>query len=151
MISKIRHANGNFQAVKQDIEFVAIHDAARPCLVDPWIDSVFSAAEKSGAAILATPITGTLKRSQNGKLIAETVDRSQLWQAFTPQMFRLGMLLDALQAAVSAEVLVTDESPAIERQGYHPTLVEGHTDNLKITRAEDLSLAALYLTHQLSD
>ena len=132
--------------------WVLVHDAARPCVRVADVNYMFSVlGEHPVGGILAAPVRDTLKRAGSDGAIAETVDRSQLWQAFTPQMFRLGMLIDALQAAVNAEVLVTDESQAIERQGHHPVLVEGHTDNLKITRAEDLSLAALYLKHQLSD
>jgi 2-C-methyl-D-erythritol 4-phosphate cytidylyltransferase len=69
--------------VRDDIEFVAVHDAARPCLADKWIDAVFAAAEKSGAAILANPVSATLKRA-DGKAppsVAETVDRTRLWEA----------------------------------------------------------------------
>ena len=73
------------EKVNAEAEYIAIHDAARPCIADAWISEVFSAAEKSGAAILATQVTGTLKRSPAGKTIDETVSREGLWEAQTPQ------------------------------------------------------------------
>ena len=78
----------------------------------------------------------------------ETVERSHLWHAFTPQMFRYGVLRDALKGALEAGIPVTDEASAIEWAGFRPLMVEGHADNLKITRPEDLSLAAYYLAQQ---
>jgi len=74
-----------------------------------------------------------------------TVDRRQLWHALTPQMFRVGVLRSALRAAVAAGVTVTDDASAMEQAGFQPRLVEGHADNLKITRPEDLALAEFYL------
>lgn len=127
------------ESVKPEIEYVAIHDAARPCLVDPWIDSVFSAAQKSGAAILATPVTGTLKRSQDGKAIKETVDRSHLWQAQTPQVFRRDLLIESY--AKLGNVKPTDDAQAVELAGHKVTIVEGSPMNLKITTRDDLKMA----------
>ncbi len=74
--------------VRPDVDFVAVHDAARPCLATEWIDQVFAAAETSGAAILAIPVSGTLKRVGNDRRIVETVSRAGLWEAQTPQVFR---------------------------------------------------------------
>src|SRR5688572_5158792 len=81
--------------VKPDCDYVAIHDAARPCLADVWIDRVFEQAEKTGAAILAIPISGTIKRSKDGRTIQESVPREGLWEAQTPQVFRRDLLLEA--------------------------------------------------------
>src|SRR5262245_26606292 len=78
--------------VKEGIEFVAVHDAARPCIVDPWIDDVFAAAERDGAAILATSVQATLKKVDQQKHITATVDRDGLWEAQTPQVFRRELL-----------------------------------------------------------
>jgi 2-C-methyl-D-erythritol 4-phosphate cytidylyltransferase len=90
------------------------------------------------------PVADTLKRAQAGQRIAETVPREGLWQAQTPQMFRHGLLLKALEAAGSE---VTDEASAIERMGLQPRLVEGDVRNLKVTYPRDLELAALILEH----
>ena len=79
--------------VRPDIDFVAVHDAARPCLANEWIDKVFAAAEKTGAAMLAIPVRGTLKRVRAG-VIVETVDRQDLWEAQTPQVYRRQCVLD---------------------------------------------------------
>jgi len=81
--------------VKPEVEFVCIHDAARPCLADVWIDDVFRAAEKSGAAILAIPVSATLKRVGSDRKIQETVARDGLWEAQTPQVFRRDLLMEA--------------------------------------------------------
>lgn len=78
------------EKVRDDVDFVAVHDAVRPCLADVWIDQVFAAAAKSGAATLATPVVGTLKKSADGKQTTETVARDGLWEAQTPQVFRRG-------------------------------------------------------------
>ncbi len=125
--------------VREDLEYVAVHDAARPCLVDAWIDQVFAAAEKSGAAILANPVVGTLKRSVDGKSIGETVPRDGLWEAQTPQVFRRELLLKAY--AQHGKLNPTDESQAVERLGHAVTLVENSRMNLKITTRDDLRLA----------
>ena len=126
--------------VKPNIDFVAIHDAARPCLADEWIDKVFAAAEQSGAAILAIPIIGTLKRVRSGKTIEETVDRENLWEAQTPQVFRRQLLLDAY--AKCASTPSTDDAQLVERFGHSITIVLGSPINLKITTKEDLRLAS---------
>lgn len=125
--------------VRPEIEYIAVHDAARPCLVDEWIDQVFEAAQKSGAAILATPISATIKRSADGKAIDETVTRTGLWEAQTPQVFRRQLLLDAY--ARRGPLNPTDEAQAVEKLGHKVILVPGSRLNLKITTREDLRLA----------
>lgn len=127
--------------VRDGIDFVAVHDAARPCLADKWIDAVFAGAEKSGAAILAAPISATLKRS-DGKTppsVAETVDRSQLWEAQTPQVFRRDLLNKAYASRGGAKT--TDDSLLVEKLGVPVTLVESSPLNVKITTKDDLRLA----------
>ena len=125
--------------VKDDIDYIAVHDAARPCIANEWIDNVFAAAEKSGAAILAIPIAGTIKRVANGN-IEETVPRANLWEAQTPQVFERKLLLDAY--AKRGESPATDDAELVERLGKPVTIVEGSPVNLKITTKEDLRLAA---------
>jgi 2-C-methyl-D-erythritol 4-phosphate cytidylyltransferase len=127
--------------VRDDIQFVAVHDAARPCVADKWVDAVFAAAEKSGAAILASPVSATLKRA-DGKAppsVAETVDRTRLWEAQTPQVFRRDLLNKAYAARQGASV--SDDSLLVEQMGVPVTLVESSPLNLKITTKDDLRLA----------
>ena len=125
--------------VKSDIDFVAVHDAARPCLANEWIDRVFEAAEKSDAAILAIPVRGTVKRVSKGGIIEETMVRENLWEAQTPQVFRRQLLLDAY--AQQGDLVATDEAQLVEQMGHPVTVVHGSPINLKITTKEDLRLA----------
>lgn len=125
--------------IEPDVEFVCIHDAARPCIVDEWITNVFEAAEKSGAAILAIPVAGTLKRVRAGQTIEATVPREGLWEAQTPQVFRRDLLLKAYAARGTKPA--TDDAELVERLGHPVTVLTGSTLNLKITTREDLRLA----------
>ena len=118
------------------------HDAARPCIADAWIDKVFAAAATSGAAILAQPVSATLKRtnaSGGTRSIVETVDRADLWEAHTPQVFRRDLLNKAYAARGGASA--TDDAQLVERLGAPVTLVESSTLNIKITTKDDLRLA----------
>ena len=90
-----RFGRGRLGPGEAEADFVCVHDAARPCLTDAWIDEIFAAAEKTGAAIFAIPVTGTLKRVGGDRKIEETVARDGLWEAQTPQVFRRQLLLDA--------------------------------------------------------
>lgn len=134
--------------VQGDIDFVAVHDAARPCLADEWIDAVFAAATSSGAAILATPIQGTVKRIGKDQQITETVPRGGLWEAQTPQVFRKQLLIDAYSRINGQTVngtLVTDDAQAVELLGHTVTVVAGSPLNIKITTKADLRFAAAAL------
>jgi len=122
-----------------EIDIVAIHDAARPCLATEWIDRVFAAGAKTGAAILATPVVSTLKRVGPDHVIRETVDRTGLWEAQTPQVFSRSLLERAFAAATGRPA--TDEAGLIEALGHPVTVVPGSPINLKITSREDLRLA----------
>ncbi|MDZ4728784.1 MAG: 2-C-methyl-D-erythritol 4-phosphate cytidylyltransferase [Xanthomonadales bacterium] len=137
-----------------EAEWVLVHDAARPCLsadaLNRLIEWVMSDAPKNTGhgAILAVPVSDTLKQaSEDGQIIA-TVDRSTLWAAQTPQLFRLKDLLDSLTAALQFGPLPSDEAQAMERCGHPVHLVEGSVDNIKITRAEDLAIAEAILLRQ---
>lgn len=125
--------------VKPEIDFVAVHDAARPCIADEWITRVFEAAEKTDAAMLAVPVAGTLKRVAADGTIEETVPRANLWEAQTPQVFRRTLLLEAY--AKRAGFQATDDAQLVERIGVKVTVVQGSPINLKITTHEDLRLA----------
>ncbi|PIE41383.1 MAG: 2-C-methyl-D-erythritol 4-phosphate cytidylyltransferase [Gammaproteobacteria bacterium] len=135
-----------------DSDWVLVHDVARPCVRVADIERLMQiTASQQNGGILATPVRDTLKRSgktgsgENKNTVAATVDRSNLWHALTPQLFRVGELTAALQGALQAGVTVTDEASAIEWQGGTPLLVEGHPDNIKITHPNDLPLALLFL------
>lgn len=128
-------------------DWVLVHDAARPCLrsedLDYLIDEV-TRADQGG--ILAVPVRDTMKQSEdNGRHIFRTIDRSHLWHALTPQMFRLGELRQAIENALNDGFVVTDEASAMEHAGQRPLLIQGHADNIKITMPEDLALAEFYL------
>ncbi len=125
--------------VKPEADFIAVHDAARPCIVDEWITQIFEAAEKNGAAIPAIPVTGTLKSVGAGRQIEETVSRENVWLAQTPQVFRREMLLDAY--AKREGFVATDDAQLVERLGEKVTIVPGSPLNLKITTQDDLRLA----------
>jgi 2-C-methyl-D-erythritol 4-phosphate cytidylyltransferase len=131
------------EKLSPEIEYVAIHDAARPCLVEAWIDAVFAAAVKTGAAILGCPVTSTLKRVSDNQTITETVARDQLWEAQTPQVFRRKLLLDAY--ARRGNFPATDDAQLVERIGHAVSVVTGSNMNLKITTKDDLRLASAIL------
>jgi 2-C-methyl-D-erythritol 4-phosphate cytidylyltransferase len=142
---------------RQDNAWVAVHDVARPCLSYDDLDKLFSALENyNEGGILATLVRDTMKRGsvhveaavqEFASCIDHTVDRDQLWHALTPQMFPLNSLLNNLQSALTKGFEVTDEASAMEYAGAKPKLVSGRSDNLKITRPEDLKLAEFYLNN----
>lgn len=128
--------------------WVLVHDAARPCLhIDDLSRLLAIAATSTVGGILAAPVRDTMKRAEPGKqAIAHTVDREALWHALTPQLFPLELLRDCLVRALNEGATITDEASALEYCGFHPELVMGRSDNIKVTRPEDLALAAFYLT-----
>jgi 2-C-methyl-D-erythritol 4-phosphate cytidylyltransferase len=133
-------------------DWVLVHDAARPCVRRADITRLVDGLkDQPVGGLLGMPVRDTMKRTDADGVIHETVDRENLWHAFTPQMFRVGMLHDALSRALAAGVLVTDEASAMEWAGHRPVMVAGSPDNLKITRPEDLALAAFYLEAQAGE
>jgi 2-C-methyl-D-erythritol 4-phosphate cytidylyltransferase len=130
-------------------DWVLVHDAARPCI---HMQSILHLIEQVKGhpvgGILGVPVSDTLKQV-NGSAIDATVDRRLLWQAQTPQMFRLGLLRDCLERGLAEGKLITDESSALESYGYQPLMVQGRSDNIKITRPEDLAIAAMLLQQQI--
>jgi 2-C-methyl-D-erythritol 4-phosphate cytidylyltransferase len=130
-------------------DWVLVHDAARPCVRRTDIDKMIVALSgHEVGGLLAVPVRDTMKRVNTHGDVIETVDRGGLWHALTPQMFRLDALTRAIEAAVSDGLGVTDEASAMEYAGFVPRVVEGSVDNIKITRREDLHLAALYIQAQ---
>ena len=123
-------------------DWLLVHDAARPCLPVKDLDKLMREIEGDEVGgILALPVADTVKRVSQEKILA-TEDRSQLWLAQTPQMFRCGLLAEALK---SAQAAVTDEAGAVEQMGLQPRLVAGSRENIKVTFAEDLMIAEAIL------
>jgi len=130
-------------------DWVLVHDAARPCICHDDIDKLITAViAHSVGGILGVPVTDTIKRVNEHRQIIATVNRSGLWHAQTPQMFRLDQLMEAIRHAIDVNAPVTDEASAVELRGLSPLMVEGHRDNIKITEPQDLVHAALYLEKQ---
>ncbi len=125
-----------------ECQWVLVHDAARPCLAEDLLDTLIREGLRTvDGAILAVPVSDTLKSSGDGESIERTVDRSDLWAAQTPQLFPLLELLKNLSVAMRFGRAPTDEAEAMERAGLRPRLVCGSSANLKITRPDDLLLA----------
>lgn len=130
-------------------DWVLVHDAARPCLSRADLDRLVDALrDHPVGGLLGVPVRDTMKRSGADGSIVATVERAGLWHAFTPQMFRLGLLANALRAAVAAGAPVTDEAAAVERAGLVPRIVEGSFGNIKVTQPQDLALAEFFLGRQ---
>jgi len=140
--SRFESVRNALARVKSDVDLVAIHDAARPLIVRPWIDAVFAAAEASGAAIPAVPLTSTIK-SVAHKQIEKTVPRDGLWAAQTPQVFRRQLLLDAYAAWSGGAA--TDDAEVVETFGLPVSVVQGWPVNIKITTQSDLKMAEALL------
>lgn len=134
----------------RDDDWIMVHDAARPCFTASDLASLKRelAAHPVGG-LLAIPLADTLKRALEANShvthVDATIDRDGLWRAATPQVFRFGVLLRALESALSAGRMPTDEAQAIEWSGQRPRLVAGRADNIKVTTADDLVLAAAIL------
>lgn len=131
-------------------DWVLVHDVARPCVRLADITKLIAMLQTDPVGgILANPVRDTIKQcAEDGVSIAATVPRSRLWQALTPQMFRFGLLRQALMQAAQQQAVVTDEASALELLGYQPRLVAGAHDNIKITFPEDLALAEYLLGQQ---
>ncbi|MFZ2311176.1 MAG: 2-C-methyl-D-erythritol 4-phosphate cytidylyltransferase [Methylobacter sp.] len=130
-----------------DNDWVLVHDAARPCITTTDIQYLIdSLVNDDVGGILALSSPDTLKSVQ-GNCITETLDRSHIWRALTPQMFRYGMLKIALEET-EGNPAITDDASALELKGLQPKIVEGRPDNIKITRPEDLPLAQFYMEQQ---
>jgi 2-C-methyl-D-erythritol 4-phosphate cytidylyltransferase len=125
--------------VRSDIDFVAVHDAARPLIVKEWVDAIFAAAEKSGAAIPGLAPSNSLKRVGPDRTVKETVPREGIWQAQTPQVFRRQLLLDAF--AQRGQLPATDEAQLVENFGHPVTVIDGWPMNIKITTFADFKMA----------
>lgn len=130
-----------------DKDWVLVHDAVRPCVRRSDIEKLIEqTSDSESGGLLALPVRDTMKRQGNTASVSETVNREGLWHALTPQLFPFRLLRQALLEATEQGAVLTDESSAMEYAGYSPILVQGHEDNIKITRPDDLRLAEIYLT-----
>lgn len=138
-------ANGLLASELEPDDWVLVHDAARPCLTQAHLAKLIAELRDDPVGgILAVPVADTLKRADARQRIAFTEPRENLWQAQTPQMFRAGLLAEALNTAKN----VTDEASAIEALGLQPKLVEGDSSNFKVTYPQDIVLAELLLSRK---
>ena len=134
----------------EENDWVLVHDAVRPCVrlsdINLLIESLSGKDEVGG--ILACPQHDTMKKVNEKLQVEETVDRSNLWRALTPQMFKYIELKNALNNALDQNKTITDECSAMELMGFKPKIIEGASDNIKITTKKDLSLARLIIQQQ---
>ncbi|MCJ8512726.1 2-C-methyl-D-erythritol 4-phosphate cytidylyltransferase [Acinetobacter lwoffii] len=148
-VNSVLNALTYLSQIASEDEWVLVHDAARPCVgLDCLQQLVNTAITNDQAAILAIPVRDTLKRVVTNFDIEETVDRSMLWQAQTPQMAKLGVLKRAIEQALQDGATITDEASALEHIGEQVSVVQGRSDNIKITYPDDLELAKLILQAQ---
>jgi 2-C-methyl-D-erythritol 4-phosphate cytidylyltransferase len=134
--------------IKPEADLVAIHDAVRPCLTEELINNVFARAAKTGAALLALPISETVKRVDDQNQVQETLTRRGLWLAQTPQVFRRDWLEAAYASRGKLGKTITDDAQLLEAAGHSVTVVEGAPSNIKITTRGDLALAEAILKSQ---
>lgn len=129
----------------QKDNFILVHDAARPCVREEDISRLIELGVAAGGGLLAAPLRDTLKRADPNGFSMATEPREARWRALTPQLFRHGELVAALESAQAASVVVTDEAMAMERAGHRPLLVEGAESNIKVTTPADMMLAEFLL------
>lgn len=127
--------------VSPDAEYIAVHDAVRPCTSVEQIDAVFAEVTKTGAAILAAPMVGTVKRVSGSMVIEQTERREGLYEAQTPQVFRKDVLIQAYQRLGDKRNTVTDDAEVVELSGHPVSIVVSDPTNLKVTTKADITLA----------
>lgn len=148
----VLNALRSLQSFADPRDWLLVHDVARPCLRHADLDKLLSGLQDSAVGgLLGGPAADTMKRTASDGLVTETVSRDNLWRAYTPQMFRFGLLMKALEGALAAGVLITDEASAIEFAGLRPQMIRGQDDNIKLTYPRDLELAALFLQRILKE
>jgi len=146
----VRNALNFLQDRLQKNDYILVHDAARPCLDNNDLQKIYSALKTTDAGVvLADRLSDTVKRDDGDGAVLKTVPRTGLWRALTPQVFPQQLLTKALQKAHNENIAdITDESSAVEHLGLSPVLVQGNSNNIKVTTAGDLQLASLILKAQ---
>jgi 2-C-methyl-D-erythritol 4-phosphate cytidylyltransferase len=138
-----------FRRLGPDTRYVAIHDAARPLITSQQIERVFEQCRAHGAAVLAEPITDTLKRADKDLVVAASIDRHQLFAMQTPQIFERKLIEEAYRAVFAADLRITDEVSAVEHVRRKVVLVPNDDFNFKITYERDLKLAEFVLRQRM--
>ncbi len=146
--SRAASASHGFQKINKNADFILIHDAARCLISTSDIDRVITAAYRNGAAIAAKKATDTLKKADKNGFITETVDRTDIWQAQTPQAFKKSIYEVALAITKNIDATITDDAMLVEKAGFHVKLVACESENLKITTANDLAIAKVILENR---
>jgi len=134
--------------VSEEADFIAIHDAVRPCVTEALINAVFSKAVQVGAALLAVPVGDTVKQVDSQNQVKTTMPRQGLWLAQTPQVFRRDWLTEAFSNRAKLGKHITDDAQLVEAAGHPVHVVEGSLSNIKITSKGDLHLADAILKSQ---
>jgi 2-C-methyl-D-erythritol 4-phosphate cytidylyltransferase len=137
--------NIGLNLIKENIDLIAVHDACRCCVTEQMTDQVIAAAAKTGAAILACPVSATIKQVEDG-LIVKTIDRANLYEAQTPQVFRTALLKKAYENLANLDkTAISDDAMLIEALGEKVAIVESDSSNIKITRPSDIAVAEAIL------
>jgi len=145
----VLNALRSISAAAQEQDWVLVHDAVRPCVSSSDIRKLLTELDHHAiGGLLGAPAENTLKQVDDQAVVRSTLDRGDVWSAFTPQMFRYGLLLAAIESAVKKNVMITDEASAIELMGQRPQMIEGARTNIKITHTADLVLASKILELQ---
>ena len=148
-MESVANALSALQPFAADDDWVLLHDAVRPCVHPSDVRKLMrELLQERAGGLLAVPVRDTLKESDGSQLVVRTVERSRIWQAATPQMFRFAVLQRAIQRVQAEHKIVTDEASAVEALGLPVRLVPGRSDNIKVTYPEDLVLAAAVLQAQ---
>lgn len=134
-----------------DVDFVAVHDAVRPCVPGAVIDAVFQTAEKCGAALPGAPVADTIKQVNNAMDVESTLPRSGLWLAQTPQVFRRDWIEEAYRRRGEIKGPITDDAQLVEATGHRVRLVLGSIENIKITTNDDVAMAERFLKSRKPD
>ena len=142
VLNGIRYLSG----VAKDEDWVMVHDAARPVVsLLALLRLQEELKDHDVGGLLAVPVNDTVKLASENQTVQRTLDRSQLWYAQTPQMFKVGVLRQALEQALQKELSITDEASAIEFMGLKPKLVKGEVSNIKVTTAADMALVNMFI------
>jgi len=135
----------SLELVSNDVDLIAVHDAVRCCLTKEWIDACFSKASQTGAAILASPVTATVKKVKDSTIV-DTIDRSELFEAQTPQVFNADLLRRAYKNLENLDKSkISDDSQLVEKLGQKVSIVKTDSSNIKITRPSDIAIAEAIL------
>ncbi|UTO21005.1 2-C-methyl-D-erythritol 4-phosphate cytidylyltransferase [Acinetobacter sp. Z1] len=151
-VNSVLNALTYLSNIAHEDDWVLVHDAARPCVTAKCLEKLLlSAIESNQSSILAIPVRDTLKLVETENQINKTVSRNCLWQAQTPQIAKLKTLKNAIEYSILNEVAITDEASALEFINEPVHVVQGRSDNIKITYADDLELAKLILQSQINN